>query len=244
MAIGKTLSEGKGHTHTRRSVCLPLRALALVVMLSAPSAFAQTTRFELSAQAGASLGWLRGNRVIDTYDALLAVAGGLGLQYDWSERFGVRLGAGYQRKGSQVKATFTDINGSIVRGGTMRTELDYIMLPMQLRTSFGDRTRVSVGVGPYAGYLLAASNTFAGSGRQLQWDILMTGLERWDLGLSASLGLSRLLGERLALNAELRYDKGLTNISALPVIDNGSIRTNAVCLLAGLSYRFGKAATP
>lgn len=45
----------------------------------------------------------------------------------------------------------------------------------------------------------------------------------------------------MSVSAEVRYDKGLSNISALPVVDDGSIRTNAVCLLLGWSYRLGKA---
>jgi hypothetical protein len=48
------------------------------------------------------------------------------------------------------------------------------------------------------------------------------------------------LSERFALNTEVRYDKGLSNISAPPVVNDGSIRTNAASLLVGCTYRFGK----
>lgn len=60
-------------------------------------------------------------------------------------------------------------------------------------------------------------------------------------GLHAGIGMAFRISERLSLTRGSRYVKGLMNISALPMINDGSIRTHAVSLLVGCSYRFGKA---
>ena len=66
-------------------------------------------------------------------------------------------------------------------------------------------------------------------------------LPAWSAPWVPGLGLEFAfrLSDRLRLTAETRYDKGLLNISALPVVDDGSIRTGAACLLIGLGYRLG-----
>lgn len=215
--------------------------LSLLWLLTAMPAMSQLPRFDAGLQAGPSFGWLRGNRAIDTTDPLWGAATGLTLQYDLSHLFGLRLGAGYQRKGMRSEVLFTDINANTVAIESVQGTLDYLMLPLMARASFGDRLRLSVGAGPYAGYLVRARQRYSGEGLD---DVAVdnTGdLERWDMGVSASLGGSLSLAGNLWLNAEVRYDKGLANISALPVVDDGSIRTNAVCLLVGCSYRFGSA---
>lgn len=196
-------------------------------------------RFEAGVQVGPGLGWMRGNKVIDNTDALFGPAAGICLQYNLSSRLGIRLGAGYQQKGSSTDVTFTDINGTSIAEGTVRNELQYFNFPLMLRAGFGKKFRVSVGAGGYAGMLMSARQTSRGFNFP---DVTVTDdFKALDLGISASLAGALALDQRFALNAEARYDKGLTNISALPVIDDGSIRTNAVCFMVGCSYRFGGA---
>jgi hypothetical protein len=208
-------------------------------LLAAQPVNAQTPRFDLGLQVGPGLSWLRGNDVIDGTDALLGPAAGLTFQYDLSEHFGIRLGAGYQRKGTRDEVLFTDVNGTPTGTADVAYTTDFLTFPLMARYAFGQATRFSVGLGPYAGMLLQAKETWSGTGLQ-GGDVDRTDdLEPWDFGLSASASAAWSLGGNLWINAEVRYDKGLTNISALPVVDDGSIRTNAVSLLVGCSYRFG-----
>jgi hypothetical protein len=208
-------------------------------LLAAQPVNAQTPRFDLGLQVGPGLSWLRGNDVIDGTDALLGPAAGLTFQYDLSEHFGIRLGAGYQRKGMRDEVLFTDVNGTPMGTADVAYTTDFLTFPLMARYAFGQATRFSVGLGPYAGMLLQAKETWSGTGLQ-GGDVDRTDdLEPWDFGLSASASAAWSLGGNLWINAEVRYDKGLTNISALPLLDDGSIRTNAVSLLVGCSYRFG-----
>ena len=83
-----------------------LITLSLIV-LTTTSSWAQDGRWQLGVQAGPGLSWLRGNRLINRSDALFGPAAGLTVQVDLSKRFGVRLGAGYQRKGMREEVTLT-----------------------------------------------------------------------------------------------------------------------------------------
>lgn len=222
------------------SFCLHMKSLysvALVVLLGAP-ALAQTSGLEAGVQVGSGFSWLRGNKVIDDTDPLLGPAVGLTLQYDLSRAIGLHLGAHYQLKGMRMDVRLADVQGNIIGNADVRNELSYLMFPLTVRALFGSSPRFFIAAGPYAGFLMRSRETFAG-------DLLIPDqdntedLKQWDLGICAGIGASFPLSDHVRLNAELRYDKGLTNISALPVIDDGSIRTNAACLLVGCSYLFG-----
>ncbi len=198
-----------------------------------------STRFEVGVQAGPSLGWLRGNRFIDHAGSLLGPTAGLTLQYNFMPQLGVRSGAGYQQKGSSSEVILTDINGTPIASGTVRSELQYMTVPLMLHGGVGEKFRLSAGVGGYAGVLMSArskSEVFALSGSTSTEDF-----DRLDLGLCMSVCGALALNAMVRLSAEVRYDKGLTNISALPVVNDGSIRTNAVCLLLGCNFSFSSA---
>jgi len=208
---------------------------ALLVLIGS-GAIAQSTRTEVALGVGPGLGWLRGNSVIDDSDVLIGSAAAVSLEHRFTPLWSLSVGAGYQRKGMRSTIEFQDVDG--MSEAEYRNELDYLMIPLLMRASFGERSRLVLSLGPYAGYLLEARDSFQSEGEVLS-DATSDDLNKWDAGLSAGLGYSMPLSGKLTLQAEMRYDKGLTDISALPVVDDGSIRTNAVCLLVGCGYRFG-----
>ncbi len=220
-----------------QGMCFRALALAVTVLFIRSEVLSQTARFEAGLQAGPSLEWLRGNKFIDDTDVLIGPAAGLTLQYNFSSKLGIRLGAGYQQKGSNTDVTFTDMNGSTIGSGTVRNEMQYMTIPLMLRYGFGEKFRVSAGLGGYAGILMSAQ--YKTKGFDFPDQTTTDDLENTDFGLCASISGALSVGEKIRLSAEARYDKGLSNISALPVVDDGSIRTNAVCLMLGCSYSFG-----
>ena len=221
---------------------MPLLQHALIFttlsLFLATAALAQVGQVEAGVQIGPSLSWLRGNRVIDGTDALLGPAAALSIQFGLTDQLGLRTGVGYQRKGTRSLVLFTDANGTTLAEGDLLCTYDYLVIPVMLRASFGSKARLLVGLGPYAGFLIKSQYLFTGVGT---FPSIETTDDHtaWDAGVSASVGGSIHLGAKLSLQAEVRYDKGLTNISALPVIDDGSIRTNAVAFLVGCGYLFG-----
>lgn len=209
-------------------------------LLMATCTFAQVDRFEAGIQIGAGSNALNGNRSLDKSDRRIAPLAGITLQYNFSERLGLRLGADYQPKGANTDVLFTDINGNIIAQGKAHSTLDYITLPLQLRFSHGGRVRLSIGAGGYAGFLLKATDTYPIDG-PLHEVNTTADLKNMDFGLSGSLGASMRLSGQLSVAIEARYDHGLANISALPTVDNGGIHTSAACVLLGCTYRFGGA---
>lgn len=219
-------------------------AIVAAALLLPSEGNGQTPHFEAGLQAGPAYSWLTGNKVIDDYAAAWGPAVGLTFQYDLSRMFGLMIGAIHQRKGTIADVQFTDITGNPIGNGEVRSTLDYLLFPLMARATFGNGPRFHAGAGPYAGRLMRARQTWRGEGFREGTTNTTDDFERWDLGISASAGVSFSLAGNLWLTTEVRYDKGLTNISALPVIDDGSIRTNAACLLAGFSYRFGGTEAP
>lgn len=218
---------------------LPARLLMPLLLVVAMPSSAQRPRLEISAQGGPSYGWLRGNPVLHSGSGLVGAAVGATFQYGLTERSSLRLGVGYQQKGSSVAMTFTDIIGNDLGKGKVHNNLDYLMMPLLFRVSCGTGTRISAGLGPYLGYLIDARRSYSGSANNMPGTDMLQELERVDFGVSGSVGVERSLGARTVLHAEVRYDHGLADISALPVIGHGSIRTNAACLVVGLGYRIG-----
>ncbi len=204
----------------------------------APLACAQTQRMELSVQAGPGVSWLRGNTFLNGTEVQFNAAYGLGFQYNFNNGIGLRTGLSYQRKGSSAEINLTDVNGSTLAKGTALNTLEYLVVPMLVRAGFGRNVRFFANVGPYAGYLLKGTSSI----KDMEGfdDDTTDGLEQWDLGVCAGLGMGMSLGDRMQLSAELRQEMGLVNVSKLPVVDDGSILTRGTTLFVGIGYRLGK----
>ena len=218
-------------------------SLATVMLLSVSHASAQKGDLEAGVHLGPSFGWLRGNIMINATDPLLGAAGSVSLYYGLSQRIGVRAAVAYQGKGMFEEITLQDAYGNLLRQVKSRNAMDYLMVPVMAQASFGNKARIQVGVGPYAGMLLRSRRSF---GDEVNFPTTDTTneLKQWDMGISASLGGSLPLTDALRFEAMVRYDKGLSNISALPVFGGGTIHTNAVCLLLGCSYRLTRTDRP
>lgn len=216
--------------------------LSFLLLLCVPEANAQSSSREVGIQGGPSLAWLRGNDAIDNSGVSVGPAAFLTVERRFTPLLSLRAGLGYQRKGMSADIIFTDVNGTSLSEGEYQSNLDYLVIPVMLRASFGEKARLIVSAGPYIGYLLSARDAFKGEG-YIPSGTTKDNFNEWDMGISASLGWSIPLNEKLALQAEVRYDKGLTNISAIPVVGGGSIRTNATVPMLGCSYLFGKSAS-
>lgn len=235
-------NKDREHPLCQQTKSFNMRIASLILLFVTTSSIrAQSPRFEIGLQAGPSLAWLSGNTVINNWNAKPAYAGGFTLQYDLTPRIGLRIGLGYQQKGTMVDALFTDAEGFPIRTVKIHQNMEYLTIPLMARASFGKKHRIVMGLGGYAGYLMNARYVYKNVPEFSDTQLTSNFLDL-DYGLCASVAGAFALSEHLYLNTEVRYDKGLRNISALTVVNDGSIRTNAVSLLVGCSYRFGKTA--
>ncbi len=228
-------------------------------------------------QGGLSVPSLGGgsNELSEGYTSRLAPNFGVTLQHRLSDRFSLEPaimfdGQGGQRNGLQPITSsslppqpgggyyYADFNNTAV--------LNYIEMPILVRYALsGKQTRVHVSAGPYAGYLLNASQKTSGTSliyldknrtplmipvppdyTQLaqappqSFDAttdIKDSIHRINAGITAGIGLDIPLSESrsITLNVEGLY--GLTNIQRYP--EDGTNRTGNLLISVGYAFAVG-----
>ncbi len=108
-------------------------------------------------------------------------------------------------------------------------------MPLLLKYSFHRETIFFVNLGVYAGRLLGQYTVF----EEFDYKRDDTHLNnRWDFGLVGGFGGEYPINDYLYWTFDVRYSRGLVNISKVPVIDDGKIQTQAFSVLLGLSVQF------
>ena len=219
--------------------------LGILVLVTVDLVHGQVNRFDIGLEGGPSRTFLGGNTLIDDlHEPTLGYSGGVFAQFNFRKILSLRTSIAFERKGSVMQLPFTDINGSLIDNVSAYTNFNYLTMPLLLRATFGKNVQYYVNAGPYWGYLL--KQTFVIKGSHLP-DTTSdnTALDkRSDMGISAGVGLAFPINSDLSISIEARHNLGMYNVSAVPVIDDGAIRTNSTNLLCGLAYKFGVRASP
>ena len=104
--------------------------------------------------------------------------------------------------------------------------------------SFGNKLRYYFNGGLYYGYLLAAK--FNAERPNLpNAQLKDANIRKSDVGLSIGGGIKISIAKNLSIPIEIRSNHGLINTNKAEIINNGTIKTNAINLIVGLSYEFG-----
>jgi hypothetical protein len=219
-----------------KTACLGLFALTFGL-----SGYAQSNKISVGIEGGPSLISLRGNDFIRmVHEPAIGYTGGLFFQYNFNRTFSLRTNTSYERKGSMVSGQATDAQGNPIGKFVTHLNFDYITLPLLIRASYGTRLRYFVNAGPYFGYLLRQTNVSSREHMPTHRAEFTSDFRRLDIGLASGLGISLPVQSRFALSFEVRNNLGLYNISARPVVNDGSIKTNATNFIFGVAYNFGK----
>ena len=135
----------------------------------------------------------------------------------------------------------TDAVNNHVDKVIVRSNFDYLTLPILFRVHGGKKLRYFFNAGPFVGLLL--QQTFV-----VKSELNPTTVEDntandlpFDFGISSGFGLSLPIQPTFALSLELRNNLGLANVSAAPIRNGGSIKTNSTNLLIGFSFGIGQA---
>lgn len=203
---------------------------------------AQTRPYSIGLQGGTGSTSLRGNSIVNLHDPGLTFSAGLTFQYPLGKVISLQSGLSYERKGSLLTGQASDVNGNPLGVITSRTNWDYLTLPVLLRTSFGKKKRFFVSAGPYVGYLVQQGTVTSGDQIATKREYNNARIKHVDCGLSTGLGLNLPLSTKCIFSVEVRNNRGLYNISSVPVFGDGSIKTNATVLLLGVrtSWDHGK----
>jgi hypothetical protein len=199
--------------------------------------YCQINKFDVGVEGSPSLIFLRGNPIIEMSNATIGFSGGLFLQYNLNKIISIRTNIGFERKGSLWEGNATDARGIQIGKTTNNMNYDYLTIPLLVRATIGNKYKFFMNAGPYFGYLLQAKSVFEMPNFYGTSDI--KGQNSVDFGLSTGLGLLYPLKSKIVLSFELRNNLGLYNVSALPVINDGTIKTNSTNLIFGLAYKLG-----
>lgn len=208
----------------------------------ATTSIAQNNTMEIGVEGGPNMIGLRGNEALKKFhNQGLGFFGGLSFQYNLNESISLRTGVAFERKGSVMKLDGYDVNGNFMGKITSYTNLNYLTIPVLFRYSLGvgENIKVFANAGPYMGFLMADRLVMKGAG-DMKISENETQFQKTDFGISAGLGVLVPIGEKYSFSFEARNNLGLMDISTGPIVNNGTIKTNALNFLVGFSYKLGK----
>jgi hypothetical protein len=213
----------------------------LLILTVGEITYGQTNKFDIGVEGSPSLIFLRGNDFIDNnHKPTIGFSGGLFFQFNFKKVVSLRTNIAFERKGSVLTSQTTDMYGNPLGEITTNTNFDYLTLPILVRATFGKKVQYFVNAGPYFGYLI--KQTFVSKGDNIPTTTSdNTSLDkRFDTGISIGLGLSVPIKSKFAFSFELRNNLGLYNVSAVPVGNNGTVKTNSTNFLLGFTCKLGQ----
>ena len=212
-------------------------------LLSTVIVFGQAKQFEFGIEGSPSQISLRGNEIIDNkHKSKLGFSGGVFFQFNYNKFLSLRTNLAYERKGSKTEAWTSDVNNDdeYESEGTIHANFNYLTLPILIRATLGNKVKYFVNVGPYAGYLMKKTTV-----HELEDNFNVTYDEtslfkRFDAGITTGIGFSVPIKAQYSLSFEVRNNLGLINTSSVPVMNDGTIKTNSTNFLFGFTYNIGQ----
>ena len=203
---------------------------------------AQTNVFDIGIEGGGGIATLRGNEfILNFHDPRTGYTVGIFGQFNFKKLISLRTGAYLERKGSSFNVLFTDNTGQPIRTVKGKEHFEFITIPLLVRATFGNRLNYFVNAGGYIGLLQKQVEHTNGFENYPETNREQTSnFNSSEFGLSLGVGLSYKFKVPVSLSLEVRDNLGLTDTSKIPVISNGTIKTNAVNILIGVSYKLGQ----
>jgi len=190
---------------------------------------------------GATYSNIRGNEAADKnkYDFNFLIGGSI--EVPLNTKFSFLGNINYERKtfknSSAFNAYYLPSNFDPVFYANQQAELkltiQYLTVPLNLKYYLDAQKKFFVNGGPFLGLFLNSSSTLNGSNTNEKSNNLFTAL---DFGANFGIGSYFKISEKYALNLELRHNYGLVNISNVPVVNNGSVKTNSFNLIANWQF--------
>ena len=201
--------------------------ILLVVGILFTTACLSQNEMRVGLNTGGTLSKFRGNELIKQADPNIGFLIGISFEVYFSEKLSLKTNLNYERKSFSYKTNEIDEIGLPINDFKVKTNFDYLMLPMLIKYEINSSKRFFASGGPFLGYLL--SNKFKAKGFP---DNNSTSLnKKIDIGLSFGIGKKIELDDKNDLSIELRDNFGLINISDVEVFRDGTIKTNSLNLI-------------
>jgi len=178
--------------------------------------FAQN--FSVGPIIGLNYSNLRGD--VENNSGKMGFAGGIFANYSITDQFGLTGQVLYSQQGAKFEAS----------GVENAFKLSYVQVPILGAYYFGkEKFRPKVLLGPQFGFLLSATDK-DGNDLDPNGDFL----ETTDFGVTGGLGFNYNLAPKIWLNADVRYNLGLTDLSK----STTSIQNSNLAIMVGVSIGF------
>jgi len=202
----------------------------------------QQNKFYIGIEGGPGLSHLRYIDPVEKNAMTFGFSGGLFFQYNFPKIFSIRTNIAFERKSSRDQLTITSSGYdqySIVKT-TANLNYDYLVMPVLFKATFGKKINYFINAGPYFGYLL--SQEFKYVYYDLHNNFNQTASDkRYDIGLTAGLGISIPIKDRYLISCEIRNNLGLIDINntSYPYYPLSKTKTNSTNLQFGVAYKLG-----
>ncbi len=216
-----------------------MKTITLVVclFLTISSLIAQDKNFAVELLVSPSLTTLRGNHIVNSFNANHSLSPGISIQYFMSNQLSISTGFVLEKKGSKYEIIHAVDN--LLPAGPVEGQINsrYLTLPVSISYHTGKNIDIYFGGGTFFGFLLENEiiNKSSVNGIEISGD-MTDDFKRIDLGLVIACGVNIPIGKSFAIDLGIRDHLGLLNTSKEKASDGGSVKTNVLGLVAGLKY--------
>jgi hypothetical protein len=190
---------------------------------------AQVNKYDIGVEGGLNYIKLRGNTDVIKHHTRGSIgnSAGISMQYNFMKRFSIFIGAFHEKK------TWVSEYSNPWYVTTKTTNIEYLTIPLLLKTFFDKKRLLYFNTGPHLGILLKYIET----SNYRQEQNMFGRANRLDLGVMAGLGVNIPIKQKFKLTFEVRNYLGLNNIKKTPASE--ILKVNTTNLLIGFAYKFG-----
>jgi hypothetical protein len=225
-------------TNILKKTVMKKLVILILITLCGLNIYSQDSKILLGFEVSPTLAWLRGNSAIGINKSRLGYATGFSFEYSLISHFSLRSGLGYERKGQAQDISFTDENGNNIGTANLKSNYDYLVLPLLGSFSTNGTIKFFVNAGPFLGFLLSQKNKVPASGLFPGQTVdNYDNTKNLDLGISLGLGIDIPLGEKLLIELGSKFDLGLLDTNEQNIFGTGTAKTNSLGFQLGLKYK-------
>jgi len=204
--------------------------------------YAQTSRASFEVAGGPGFSFLRGGGYASSIPDGAGFQVGLFTDIRINQVFSVHTGLSFDRKNSKYPAERFTLNYAF-EGEHFNLNYDYFSLPLVIRASFFKPLKLYINTGIFLARIHSLTLTPEGN----FWDILSYNytsfVPDYEFGLVNGIGIKVPLHKQLELTAEIRNNRGLSDVKLTKEYLFGgapNVRTNLTTMMVGISMRLGK----
>jgi hypothetical protein len=210
----------------------------LVAALYCLTGFGQESNWLVGIDVSTTLTSIRGDEIYDDFQTRVGYSGGMDVEYCFNQSFSLKTGLMYELKGSSVHIAFTDENGQTLQDDIVKTNFNYLIIPVLASFNTKGTKKFYVNAGPYLGYLLNKKKKESGYDTIPKSTTNVTETaKRIDFGLSVGVGLYIPLYPKVIMDISLKENLGLINVSEAKYGNSDySEKTNSFGFYLGFKY--------